>query len=62
MEIEAHSIMLSMMASTLPAMAFFDFRAAFPSIQHAWLFFVLTHMGIPKRIVQAIQRLYTNCV
>ena len=61
LEIEAYGIILSMMASMLPAMAFFDFRAAFPSIQHAWLFFVLEHMRMPMRIVRAIRKLYTNC-
>jgi hypothetical protein len=61
-EIEAYGILLSMMASTMPAMAFFDFRAAFPSVQHAWLFFVLVHMGLPTRIVEAIRKLYNNCI
>jgi len=61
MEVEAFAIMCSMLASTIPAMAFFDFRAAFPSIQHLWLFYVLAAMGIPGEIIQALQRLYANC-
>jgi hypothetical protein len=43
------------------AVILFDFMTAFPSIAHAWIFMVLTTMGIPARFIAAIQKLYLDC-
>ena len=44
-----------------PAMIFFDFLAAFPSVSHAFLFKILEAAGIPKRFINIIKKLYTDC-
>jgi endonuclease/exonuclease/phosphatase family metal-dependent hydrolase len=39
-----------------------DIRAAFPSLRQQWIFYVLSRMGIPGNIVEALRKLYDNCV
>ena len=39
-------------------MVLFDFKAAFPSIEHEYLFKVLEHIGTPKPVLNAIMALY----
>jgi len=41
-----------------PAAIFFDFKAAFPSVSHAFLLDTLRHLGLPQGIVQFIASLY----
>ena len=43
------------------SMIFFDFAAAFPSIAHQWIFYVLRRMGLPDSYVDLIYRLYLGC-
>ena len=38
----------------------FDFCAAFPSIQWAYMFHLLEFMGLPITIVDALRELYAN--
>ena len=42
------------------AACFFDFKAAFPSVSHKFLWAALRHAGIPGNIIAAIQQLYQN--
>jgi hypothetical protein len=44
------------------ALILFDFRAAFPSLAHDFIFLVLESMKIPAHIIKAIRRLYENCI
>ena len=39
----------------------FDFGAAFPSVAHAWIMFVLARMHLPDEIVTIIMNLYSDC-
>ena len=43
-----------------PCVVLFDFNAAFPSLNHTYLFHVLTRMGFPDFYVNAIRLLYSN--
>ena len=40
------------------AIILFDFRAAFPSISHTYLFKVLEHIGLPRRAMHLLEALY----
>eukprot|EP00959_Pyramimonas_sp_CCMP1952_P340023 7121220-Pyramimonas_sp.AAC.1 len=40
--------------------ALFDFKNAFPSVWHSWIFFVLHRMGLPFRLTGAIAALYED--
>lgn len=42
------------------AMLCCDFRAAFPSLEHGWIWFVLELMGIPAMLLVAIRLLYLD--
>ena len=37
-----------------------DFKTAFPSLAHSWIFWVLSVMGLPSYIVHRIRALYNN--
>ena len=37
-----------------------DFAAAFPSLSHEYLFWVLERMGIPEFFLEALRQLYRN--
>ena len=42
------------------AIVLFDFKAAFPSINHNYMWATLSKLGIPNNIIRAYQRLYIN--
>ena len=46
--------------STRGAILLFDFRAAFPSMDHAFIWDTLKFSGIPSQFISAIQSLYRN--
>ena len=46
--------------SSRGAIVLFDFRAAFPSMNHAFIWETLTIAGIPADFIDAIRALYTN--
>eukprot|EP00973_Karenia_brevis_P007116 964633-Karenia_brevis.AAC.1 len=48
---------LSLLSQT-SALILFDFRAAFPSMSHEFIWQVLKTTGIPDQIIKAIQGLY----
>ena len=39
---------------------FFDFRAAFPSVAHAYIWKVLLALGLPVAFISAVKQLYAN--
>ena len=39
----------------------FDFMAAFPSVAHQYIWFILDAMCLPKFYIDAIKMLYHNC-
>ena len=41
-----------------PAAIFFDFKAAFPSLSQSFMITTLSHLGIPRHIIQFIKCLY----
>ena len=48
------------LSKTDPGAVLFDFRAAFPSVEHWLIFAILAMLGIPGWILQFIKILYTN--
>ena len=60
--VESFAYAATMMGAPHPAMVFFDFRNAFPSVSHTWIFHVLTEMGLPAPLVQAIRLMYRDIV
>ena len=50
--------MVSALEESEPAAVFFDFKAAFPSVLHEFLFSVLRRIGIPTAIMAFITCLY----
>jgi endonuclease/exonuclease/phosphatase family metal-dependent hydrolase len=46
--------------SSRGAIVLFDFRAAFPSMNHAFMWETLKEAGIPTEFIDAIRALYTN--
>jgi hypothetical protein len=60
-DLEAAAISLSATNLKRSAAILFDFRTAFPSLAHDWIFAVLTRMGIPSYFILAIRQLYFDC-
>ena len=60
-DLETHGLLCTRIASQWPALVFFDFKAAFPSIAWAFLFAVLVALGVPAEAIRFIERLYTKC-
>jgi hypothetical protein len=61
-QLEASAIAFSATNHRTAASIFFDFTTAFPALAHAWIFFVLAAMGIPKGFLNAIRKLYSKCL
>ena len=61
--IEAAGLAASLTSSAdSAAMIFFDFAAAFPSLAHSFIFFILKCMNIDSRLIGVLQRLYDGCI
>jgi hypothetical protein len=60
-EIDSHAVWCTQNFSDKSGTTLLDLLAAFPSVAHAWIFIVLTHMGFPATIIFAIQQLYFDC-
>jgi len=61
LEVEAHGIINAALGKHSAGIMLFDFRAAFPSLQHKFLFYVLKRMGIPRRMLNVLVKLYKDC-
>jgi hypothetical protein len=59
--LEAAEVSLSATNLKRSATILFDFRTAFPSIAHDWIFLVLSAMRVPSGFIQAIRQLYAFC-
>ena len=59
-EIEAEAIHASFDVSNRAALILFDFAAAFPSIARAYLWLVLSAIGISQDVVLALKALYAS--
>jgi hypothetical protein len=44
--------------NTLPVLLLFDFAAAFPSVKHAWMFYLLETIRMPLGLKNAVKKLY----
>ena len=60
LKLEYHTHMYSLVYPEFPAILLLDHRAAFPSVFHDFLFFVLESMEVPQQLVYAIKLLYAN--
>ena len=49
------------MVFRVPALMLFDFKAAFPSVLHKYIWRVLDCSGIPQAFIKLIQCFYRNC-
>ena len=61
LKIEAQALAWSASCAKSAAILLFDFAAAFPSIAHQWIFYVLEHMALPQGFLNVIRQLYTDC-
>ena len=59
---EASAIALGATNRRTATAIFFDVTTAFPALAHAWIFFVLETMGVPRVILNTIRKLYTHCI
>ena len=59
-DIETHAIVDARLPTRSAALIFFDFAAAFPSVARAFIWIALEAIGIPKKVIKAIQALYVN--
>ena len=60
LELEAGGLRCSALNGHDPALFLTDFWAAFPTLFHDWIFFVLSKMGIPKWLFDFLKFLYDN--
>ena len=56
-DLQAMKISLS---SRRGAIILFDFKAAFPSVSHDYMWAVLERIGVPRKWIRALQRLYID--
>ena len=59
LDIDHDSMRISLKTRT-GTLILFDFKAAFPSVAHAYLWAALRAVGLPSNWIQALQRLYVN--
>ena len=55
-----HAMLQKSLEEETVAAFFFDFKAAFPSIAHEYMFKVLRSLHIPEGILRLIKALYDN--
>jgi len=60
LEVEVAAAIAAMTSSSKPCLALWDFTAAFPSLEHEFLWMVLEAVGFPPMIILAIQHLYQH--
>ena len=61
-ELEAHGVscLVEKVPGTVSGYLFTDFAAAFPSMSHTWLFFVLEQIGLPPVLFNFLRSLYAD--
>ena len=60
-DIDLQSMLISL-KHPFGALILFDFKAAFPSVSHKYMWAVLRRIGVPRKWVKALKRLYVNNV
>eukprot|EP00969_Alexandrium_andersonii_P266166 11763930-Alexandrium_andersonii.AAC.1 len=60
-DMEASAMKWTMTVGNKPCLAMFGVAAAFPSVAHKWIFWVLCRTGIPDFVIRAIWQLYSGC-
>ena len=58
-DIDLQAMKISLTYST-GAIILFDFKAAFPSVSHTYMWAVLEKIGVPRKWILALQRLYVD--
>eukprot|EP00969_Alexandrium_andersonii_P138594 6129302-Alexandrium_andersonii.AAC.1 len=58
---EVSAVNWTMTVGNKPCLAMFDIAAAFPSVAHTWIFWVLRRTGVPDFVIWAIWQLYSGC-
>jgi len=61
-DLETHALLCCRLSSVFPAIVLFDLQTAFPSISWAFLFFILSAMGIDQKVLRLIEQLYDDCM
>jgi hypothetical protein len=61
LEIEAMALRLAKFFVDHSGLVLFDFKAAFPSLAHSWIFAVLRKMRLPAEIIAMLEALYHGC-
>ena len=59
-DIEAAGMIAQILHPTDPGLIMLDFGAAFPSLLHEWLFFVLESMHIPANLLAFLRGIYSS--
>ena len=59
-DVEAQGVAFTSVKVPQVIMFFLDFAAAFPSVAHEFIFMVLTFIGVPSNVINAVRLLYTN--
>ena len=48
------------LVNVMPVLMLFDYLSAFPSVSHAWIFYVLTFLNIPSGLLALVRNLYNS--
>jgi endonuclease/exonuclease/phosphatase family metal-dependent hydrolase len=60
--LESSAACASMVNVRTAAAILFDFRVAFPSLAHDWIYLVLDKIGVPARWIALVRKLYDRCL
>ena len=62
LELESGAVCASTVSARLAATVLFDFKVAFPSLAHQWIYLVLERVGVPMKWIKFIKKLYKGCL
>ena len=62
LELESGAVCASTVGAKLAAAVLFDFKVAFPSLAHQWIYLVLERVEVPMKWIKLIKNLYTGCL
>ena len=61
LELGSGAACASTVSARLAATVLFDFKVAFPSLAHQWIYLVLERVGAPMKWIKLIKKLYKGC-
>ena len=61
LELESGAVCASTVGAKLAAVLF-DFKVAFPSLAHQWIYLVLERVEVPMKWIKLIKKLYKGCL